>query len=55
MDAWTLRKHFNVVLDKIVRELHDVAYLDFEHEIEPMQDMCSSRFLGIRLRELPPI
>ncbi len=55
MDAWTLRKRFNVVVEKTVRELRGVACLEIEGEIEPKQEICSSRSFGKRLRELPPI
>jgi DNA polymerase V len=55
MDAWTLRKLFNVVVEKTVRELRGVACLEIESEIEPKQEICSSRSFGKRLRELPPI
>lgn len=55
MDAWTLRKRFNVIVEKTVRELRGVACLAIEQEIEPRQEICSSRSFGKRLRELPPI
>ena len=55
MDAWTLRKRFNVVVEKTVRELRGVACLEIENEIEPKQEICSSRSFGKRLRELAPI
>lgn len=55
MDAWTLRKRFNVVMEKTVRELRGVACLEIESELEPKQEICSSRSFGKRLRELAPI
>ena len=55
MDAWTLRKRFNVIVEKTVRELRGVACLDIENEIEPKQEICCSRSFGKRLRELTPI
>ncbi|ENZ1723998.1 TPA: translesion error-prone DNA polymerase V subunit UmuC [Pseudomonas aeruginosa] len=55
MDAWTLRKRFNVVVEKTVRELRGLACLEIESEIEPKQEICSSRSFGKRLRELAPI
>jgi len=55
MDAWTLRKRFNVVVEKTVRELRGVACLEIENEIEPKQEICSSRSFGKRMRELAPI
>ncbi|WJN61593.1 translesion error-prone DNA polymerase V subunit UmuC [Pseudomonas sp. SO81] len=55
MDAWTLRKRFNLVVEKTVRELRGIACLEIESEIEPKQEICSSRSFGKRLRELAPI
>lgn len=55
MDAWTLRKRFNVVVEKTARELRGIACLEIESEIAPKQEICSSRSFGKRLCELPPI
>ncbi len=55
MDAWTLRKRFNVVVEKTVRELRGVPCLEIEHEVEPKQEICSSRSFGKQLRELAPM
>ncbi|WJN61616.1 hypothetical protein OH686_23000 [Pseudomonas sp. SO81] len=43
MDAWTLLKRFNVVVEKTVRELRGVACLEIEHEVAPKREISSSR------------
>ncbi len=55
MDARTLRKRFNVIVEKTVRELRGVACLEIDNDIEPKQEICCSRSFGKRLRELSPI
>ncbi|WP_435605901.1 Y-family DNA polymerase [Pseudomonas knackmussii] len=54
-DAWTLRKQFNVVVEKTARELRGVACLELEEAAPPKQEICCSRMFGKRLSELPPI
>lgn len=54
-DAWTLRKKFNVVVEKTARELRGVACLELEEAAEPKQEICCSRMFGQRLTELAPI
>lgn len=54
-DAWTLRKKFNVVVEKTARELRGVACLELEEAAEPKQEICCSRMFGQRLSELAPI
>ncbi|RTR58810.1 translesion error-prone DNA polymerase V subunit UmuC [Pseudomonas aeruginosa] len=54
-DAWTLRKQFNVVIEKTARELRGVACLELEEATPPKQEICCSRMFGRRLKELPPI
>ncbi|SEL11292.1 DNA polymerase V [Atopomonas hussainii] len=54
-DVWTLRKRFNVVMEKTVRELRGTPCMSLEQVIEPKQEICCSRSFGQRLRELTPI
>ncbi|MNF63665.1 DNA polymerase V subunit UmuC [compost metagenome] len=54
-DAWTLRKQFNVLVEKTARELRGVACLDLEEATPPKQEICCSRMFGKRLRDLAPI
>lgn len=54
-DAWTLRKKFNVVVEKTARELRGTPCLELEESAEPKQEICCSRMFGQRLTELAPI
>lgn len=54
-DAWTLRKKFNVVVEKTARELRGTPCLELEEGAEPKQEICCSRMFGQRLTELAPI
>ncbi|WP_160286556.1 Y-family DNA polymerase [Pseudomonas knackmussii] len=54
-DAWTLRKQFNVVVEKTARELRGVACLELEEAAPPKQEICCSRMFGKRLHDLPSI
>ena len=54
-DAWSLRKQFNVLLEKTARELRGTACLELDGPAPPKQEICCSRMFGQRLRELPPI
>ncbi|EMY8116539.1 translesion error-prone DNA polymerase V subunit UmuC [Pseudomonas aeruginosa] len=54
-DAWTLRKQFNVVIEKTARELRGIACLELEEAAPPKQEICCSRMFGKRLHKLPPI
>lgn len=54
-DAWTLRKRFNVVIEKTARELRGTACLTLEDCAPPKQEICCSRSFGKRLRELSDI
>src|SRR5690606_1889727 len=42
-DAWTLRKQFNVVLEKTARELRGTACLELDGPAPPKQEICCSR------------
>ena len=54
-DAWTLRKQFNVVVEKTARELRGTLCLELEDVTPLKQEICCSRMFGDRLRELAPI
>jgi len=54
-DAWTLRKHFSVVIEKTARELAGTPCLELDEPDPPKQEICCSRMFGKRLKELPPI
>lgn len=54
-DAWSLRKHFSVVIEKTARELAGTPCLELDDPDPPKQEICCSRMFGKRLRELPPI
>ncbi|SIQ36802.1 translesion error-prone DNA polymerase V subunit UmuC [Aquipseudomonas alcaligenes] len=54
-DAWTLRKQFNVVLEKTARELRGTACLELDGVAPPKQEICCSRSFGSRLQHLAPI
>ncbi|WP_301150680.1 translesion error-prone DNA polymerase V subunit UmuC [Metapseudomonas otitidis] len=54
-DAWTLRKKFNVVVEKTARELRGTPCLELEEGAESKQEICCSRMFGQRLTELAPI
>jgi DNA polymerase V len=54
-DAWTLRKQFNVVLEKTARELRGAACLELDGVPPPKQEICCSRSFGSRLQHLEPI
>ncbi|MDC7825252.1 translesion error-prone DNA polymerase V subunit UmuC [Pseudomonas sp. BLCC-B13] len=54
-DAWTLRKQFNVVLEKTARELRGTACLELDGVAPPKQDICCSRSFSSRLQHLEPI
>jgi DNA polymerase V len=54
-DAWSLRKHFSVVIEKTARELTGTPCLELDEPDPPKQEICCSRMFGKRLKELPPI
>ncbi|WP_338500876.1 translesion error-prone DNA polymerase V subunit UmuC [Pseudomonas poae] len=54
-DPWTLRKKFNVVIEKTARELGGTPCLELDEPDSPKQEICCSRMFGQRLTELPPI
>jgi DNA polymerase V len=54
-DAWSLRKHFSVVIEKTARELAGTPCLELDEPDPPKQEICCSRMFGKRLTELPPI
>lgn len=54
-DAWSLRKHFSVVIEKTARELAGTPCLELDEPDPPKQEICCSRMFGKRLKELPPI
>lgn len=54
-DTWMLRKNFNVLIEKTVRELRGTPCLEMEEAAPAKQEICCSRMFGKRLRELPPI
>ncbi|MEZ1317029.1 translesion error-prone DNA polymerase V subunit UmuC [Pseudomonas fluorescens] len=54
-DAWSLRKHFSVVIEKTARELAGTSCLALEEPDPPKQEICCSRMFGKRLKELAPI
>lgn len=54
-DAWSLRKHFSVVIEKTARELAGTPCLELDEPDTPKQEICCSRMFGKRLKELPPI
>lgn len=54
-DAWTLRKKFNVIVEKTARELRGTPCLELEEGAEPKHEICCSRMFGQRLTELAPI
>lgn len=54
-DAWSLRKHFSVVIEKTARELAGTSCLELDEPDPPKQEICCSRMFGKRLKELPPI
>lgn len=54
-DAWTLRKQFNVVLEKTARELRGTACLELDGVAPPKQEICCSRSFSSRLQHLEPI
>ncbi|EJM94753.1 translesion error-prone DNA polymerase V subunit UmuC [Pseudomonas sp. GM67] len=54
-DAWSLRKHFSVVIEKTARELGGTPCLELDEPDPPKQEICCSRMFGKRLKELPPI
>lgn len=54
-DAWSLRKHFSVVIEKTARELAGTPCLELDEPDPPKQEICCSRMFGKRLTELAPI
>ncbi|MNB86046.1 DNA polymerase IV [compost metagenome] len=54
-DAWSLRKHFSVVIEKTARELAGTPCLELDEPDPPKQEICCSRMFGKRLKELEPI
>ncbi len=54
-DAWLLRKHFSVVIEKTARELAGTPCLELDEPDPPKQEICCSRMFGKKLKELPPI
>jgi DNA polymerase V len=54
-DAWSLRKHFSVVIEKTARELAGTPCLELDEPDPPKQEICCSRMFGKRLKALPPI
>lgn len=54
-DAWTLRKRFNVIIEKTARELRGIACLELEEAAPAKQEICCSRSFGKRLKDLEPI
>ena len=54
-DAWSLRKHFSVVIEKTARELAGTPCLELDEPDPPKQEICCSRMFGMRLKELAPI
>ncbi|MEJ5056815.1 MULTISPECIES: translesion error-prone DNA polymerase V subunit UmuC [unclassified Pseudomonas] len=54
-DAWSLRKHFSVVIEKTARELAGTPCLELDEPDPPKQEICCSRMFGRRLKELHPI
>ncbi|HEJ2718227.1 TPA: translesion error-prone DNA polymerase V subunit UmuC [Pseudomonas aeruginosa] len=54
-DPASLRRQFSVVLEKTARELRGISCLQLEEAVPPRQMICSSKMLGDRVRELPPI
>lgn len=54
-DVATLRKRFNVVVERTVRELRGIGCLELDDEPPPKQEICSSRSFGKRLYEIAPI
>ncbi|CAK6493887.1 Protein UmuC [Pantoea sp. Nvir] len=49
--TWVIRKHFNVVLERTVRELRGEACLDLEEMVPTKQQIVCSRSFGTRLTE----
>ncbi|GGM25828.1 DNA polymerase V subunit UmuC [Pseudomonas asuensis] len=47
-DAWSIRKMFNVTLEKTVRELRGISCIDLEEVTAPKQVICTSRMFGQR-------
>ncbi len=54
-DAWTLRKRFNVTIEKTARELRGIACLELEEAAPAKQEICCSRSFGKRLKDIEPI
>lgn len=54
-DAWSLRKHFSVVIERTARELAGTPCLELDEPDPAKQEICCSRMFGNRLKELPPI
>jgi DNA polymerase V len=54
-DAWTLRKRFNVNIEKTARELRGIACLELEEAAPAKQEICCSRSFGKRLQTVEPI
>jgi len=49
--TWVIRKHFNVVLERTVRELRGEACLDLEEMVPTKQQIVCSRSFGTRLTD----
>lgn len=55
LDAWELRKRFNVIIEKTARELRGTACLELEEAAPAKQEICCSRSFGNRLQSIEPI
>lgn len=49
--AWVIRKHFNVVLERTMRELRGEACLELEEMTPAKQQIVCSRSFGVRLTD----
>lgn len=54
-DIGTLRKTFGVTMERTARELRGVSCIGFNEGPPPKEAICSSKMLGKRQSELPPI